>query len=378
MQSNSIVNQRKLIEQYISQNNDLQLVNFYIDDGFSGTNFNRPEFKRLLQDIKNKVINCIIVKDLSRFARNHIEADTYFENIFPALNIRFISVIENIDSYENPESLDNLIVPSKNLLNDAYAKDISKKVKTTLIAKKKNGEFVGSCAPYGYKKSKNNIHKFEKDIEASYNVLLIFNNVLKGKTPMEIANELNNRKILTPALYKQHKGLGNYSQNINGKWNAKIVNKILKNRTYIGELIQGKRKVENYRTHKLINTKQEEWIITEKHHEAIISEEKFNKVQELMKKNKSKINKDGKTDLFYGFLECGDCHSKLKKSGEYYYCESYARYKKCTKHSINRNKIINKLKEETENNEVNKELLINLINKIIIFDDGNIKIDYKN
>ena len=328
--------------------------------------------------MKNKKINCIIVKDLSRFARSHIEADMYFENIFPALNIRFISVIENIDTFENPDSMDNLIVPFKNLLNDAYAKDISKKVKTTLIAKKKKGEFVGSYAPYGYKKSKNNIHKFEKDIEASYNVLLIFNSVLKGKTSTEIANELNNRNILTPALYKQHKSFGNYNKNINGKWNAKIVNKILNNRAYIGELIQGKRKVENYRTHKLINTKQEEWIITKKHHEAIISEEKFNKVQELMKKNKSKVNKDGKTDLFYGFLECGDCHSKLKKSGKYYYCESYARYRKCTKHSINRNKLINIIKEETKNKEINKELLINSINKIIVFDDGVIKIKYKN
>ena len=122
IESNSIVNQRELIDQYISSKEDLELVDYYIDDGYSGTNFNRPGFVRLLQDMKNKKINCIIVKDLSRFARNHIEADIYFENIFPALNIRFISVIENIDSFENPDSMDNLMVPFKNLLNDAYAK----------------------------------------------------------------------------------------------------------------------------------------------------------------------------------------------------------------------------------------------------------------
>ena len=140
MESNSIVNQRELIEQ-------------------CGTNFNRPGFRRLLQDMKNKKINCIIVKDLSRFARSHIEADMYFENIFPALNIRFISVIENIDSFENPDSMDNLIVPFKNLLNDAYAKDISKKVKSALLTKRLNGEFIGTTATYGYLKDPKDKHK---------------------------------------------------------------------------------------------------------------------------------------------------------------------------------------------------------------------------
>ena len=150
MESNSIVNQRKLIEQYISKKGDLKLVDFYIDDGYSGTNFNRPGFKRLLEDKKNKKINCIVVKDLSRFARSHIQADMYFENIFPILNIRFISVTENIDSFENPDSMDNLIVPFKNLLNDAYAKEISKKVKSALTIKRLNGEFIGTSAAYGY------------------------------------------------------------------------------------------------------------------------------------------------------------------------------------------------------------------------------------
>lgn len=127
MVSESITNQKSLLLQYVKENN-LNVYDIYIDDGYSGTNFNRPGFEKLLRDMKNKKINCIIVKDLSRFARSHIEADMYFENIFPALNIRFISIIENIDSFENPDSIDNLIVPFKNLLNDAYAKDISKKV----------------------------------------------------------------------------------------------------------------------------------------------------------------------------------------------------------------------------------------------------------
>ena len=166
MESNSIVNQRELIEQYINGKEDLELIEYYIDYGYSGTNFNRPGFEKLLQDMKNKKINCIIVKDLSRFARNHIEADMYFENIFPALNIRFISVIENIDSFENPDSIDNLIVPFKNLLNDAYAKDISKKVKSALTAKRLNGEFIGTSATYGYLKNPKDKHKLIIDEEA--------------------------------------------------------------------------------------------------------------------------------------------------------------------------------------------------------------------
>lgn len=185
MESNSIVNQRELIEQYINGKEDLELIEYYIDYGYSGTNFNRPGFEKILQDMKNKKINCIIVKDLSGFARNHIEADMYFENIFPALNIRFISVIENIDSFENPDSIDNLIVPFKNLLNDAYAKDISKKVKSALTAKRLNGEFIGTSATYGYLKNPKDKHKLIIDEEASKNVIKIFNDIIEGKTASE-------------------------------------------------------------------------------------------------------------------------------------------------------------------------------------------------
>lgn len=298
------------------------------------------------------------------------------------MNVRFISIIENIDSYENPESLDNYIVPIKNLMNDAYARDILKKIKTVLKNKKVNGEFVGAFAPYGYKKSPDDNHKFVKDMETSYYVLFIFNSILKGETSGEIANELNKRNILTPAMHIREKVLGKCSDDINEKWNAKMINRILKNRTYIGDLIQGKKKVESYRTHKLIDANKDEWIITKNHHELIISEDKFNKVQEIIENNNARINKDGKVDLFYGYLKCGDCGSKFKKSGEYYYCESYARYKKCTKHSINRNKLISKVEEniKIQNKNIkklNRKVLFQLIDNIIIFDNGNIKINYK-
>ena len=339
MESNSIVNQRELIEQYIRNKKDLQLVDYYIDDGYSGTNFNRPGFRRLLQDMKNKKINCIIVKDLSRFARSHIEADMYFENIFPALNIRFISVIENIDSFENPESLDNLIVPFKNLLNDAYAKDISKKVRSALLTKRLNGEFIGTSATYGYLKDPKDKHKLIIDKVASKYVIQIFDSAKEGKTASEIANELNKSGILTPYTYK----VKNDNIGVDKKWNAKMINVILQNRVYIGELIQGKKKVESYRTHKLITTNKDEWIITENHHEPIISKEKFEQVQEIINKNKAaRSNKE--KDLFYSFLKCADCGSSFTlrkvKNYEYYHCTPYVRNSSCTSHSIKKDKLV--------------------------------------
>ena len=383
MESNSIVNQRELIEQYISGKSDLQLVNYYIDDGYSGTNFNRPGFRRLLQDMKNKKINCILVKDLSRFARSHIEADMYFENIFPALNIRFISVIENIDSFENPDSMDNLIVPFKNLLNDAYAKDLSKKVRSALLTKRLNGEFIGTTATYGYLKDPKDKHKLIIDKEVSKNVIKIFNDIIEGKTASEMANELNKNKVLTPYVYK----MKNDNIAINKKWNAKMINVILQNRVYTGDLVQGEKKAENYRTHKLIKANKDEWIITENHHEPIISKEKFDKVQELLSKNKSARNNKEK-DLFYSFLKCADCGSSFTlrkvKNYEYYHCTSYVRDGSCTSHSIRKDKLtevvlkeLNRKFKRTKIDTLTRDILLKNIDSIIISQNKDVIVNFK-
>ncbi len=383
IESNSIVNQRELIEQYISSKSDLQIVDYYIDDGYSGTNFNRPGFRKLLQDMKNKKINCIIVKDLSRFARSHIEADMYFENIFPALNIRFISVIENVDSFENPDSMDNLIVPFKNLLNDAYAKDLSKKVRSALLTKRLNGEFIGTTATYGYLKDPKDKHKLIIDKDASENVIKIFNDIIEGKTASKIANELNKNKVLTPYVYK----MKNDNIAIDKKWNAKMINVILQNRVYTGDLIQGKKKVENYRTHKLITTNKDEWIITENHHEPIISKEKFDEVQEILNKNKSARNNKAK-DLFYSFLKCTDCGSSFTlrkvKNYEYYHCTSYVRDGSCTSHSIRKDKlteiVLEELNKKFKRNKINiitRDILLKNVDSIIISQDGKVNMKFK-
>lgn len=158
-ESNSVINQREIITSFVKENSDLKLFDYYIDDGYSGTNFDRPGFKKLIDDVENNKINCIVVKDLSRFGRNYIEVGNYLEQIFPVSNIRFISINDYIDSYKDPESLNSIIVPFKNLMNDEYSRDISQKVKYALNTRKRNGEFMGSVVPYGYLRSEEDKHK---------------------------------------------------------------------------------------------------------------------------------------------------------------------------------------------------------------------------
>ena len=303
-ESNSVTNQKLIITSFVEKNEDLELIDFYIDDGYSGTTFDRPEYKRMFKDIVEGKVNTIIVKDLSRFGRNHIESDNYLENILPGYNVRFISIIDDIDSLKNPKSVSSIAVPLKNLMNDQYARDISEKVRSTLKIKQLNGEFIGVTAPYGYLKNPKYKHKFIIDKEASYIVKKIFNMILLGKSRKEIAEHLNSKNVLTPSLYKLIKEKNNNEELIRSKkWNAEIVNRILRNETYTGTLIQNIKTKPNYRANKLIDVNKDEWIITENHHEPIISKDKFDEVQKLLDR-KVKANKDNEIDLFSGYLKC--------------------------------------------------------------------------
>ena len=212
---------------------------FYIDDGYSGTTFDRPEFKRMIKDITEDKVNTIIVKDLSRFGRNHIEADNYIENFLPGYNVRIISINDNIDTLKLPKSNAYIEIPLKNLMNDCYARDISEKVKSTLKVKQQNGDFIGTFAPYGYLKDPKDKHKLIIDRDSSIIVRKIFDMILLGKSRKEIADFLNDNNILTPSLYKINKEKTNNEEfALSKKWNAEIVNRILRNETYTGTLIQ--------------------------------------------------------------------------------------------------------------------------------------------
>ena len=283
--------------------------------------------------------------------------------------------------------MDNLIVLFKNLLNDAYAKDISKKVKSVLTAKRLNGEFIGTSATYGYLKNPKDKHKLIIDKVASKYVIEIFNGIIEGKTASEIADELNKNNILTPATYKRKNELESNNIETDKRWNAKMINVILQNRVYTGDLIQGKKKVENYRSHKLITTKKDEWIIIKNNHKPIITKDKFDKVQEIIEKNKcTRSNKE--KDLFYRFLKCSDCGSSFTlrkaKNYEYYHCTSYVRNGSCTSHSTRKDKlvefVIEELNKKSKRNKIDtltRDILLKNIDSIIISQNSAINIKFK-
>lgn len=392
-ESNSVTNQRELINSYISEDKELNVYDYYIDDGWSGTNFDRPDFKRLIADVENNVINTIIVKDLSRFGRNYIEVGNYLEQIFPVNSIRFIAINDCIDSYKDPESINSIIVPFKNLMNDEYCRDISQKVKYALNTRKRNGEFMGSMIPYGYIRSSEDKHKLVIDDEAAKVVKKIFKNALKGLGTTAIARKLNKDGINTPSLHKINvlKIKCNYrNSGKNNYWNDSMVAHILRNRVYLSEMVQCKYKTVSYKIHKRVKNSKENWIIVKGTHEALVSKEDLKWIQE---KYYTKIiqtrRKNHDYALFSGFLICNDCHRELyylesrrpRKDGsrlKYYICgTNKVNSKGCTPHrikeddlieivrkSINKQiKLVTKLNDDLELISKNKKLSNNIWKK---------------
>ncbi|MBR0350841.1 MAG: recombinase family protein [Clostridia bacterium] len=354
--SNSILNQKEIIDAFLKKNIDIKIYNTYIDDGYSGTDFERPAFKKLFRDMQNSEFNTIIVKDLSRLGRNYIEAGNFIEQIFPLFNIRFISVNDNIDSFLNPTSINNINISLKNLVNEEYCKDISKKVKSAFETLRKNGKFVSGYAPYGYCKDKNDIHHLVIDEETAKVVKLIFNLCLSGLGGIKIAEELNRRKIVNPSTYRKIKTKKiNEISKLDSCWTASIVNKILQNPVYYGVLIQGKTKMKSYKIHKQERIPEEEWTITKNAHDIIIDKETFDKVQQIRSKRKFNWNRSKtKSTIFAGNLKCAECGKNMtkiitsqknvngKKIIKYaYVCSTYARRSKdlCSKHYIDEEKL---------------------------------------
>ncbi len=377
-ESNSIINQRQIIDNYLKEHKEYKLVDYYVDDGYSGTNFDRPEFQRMLEDIKNKKIDVIIIKDLSRFGRNYIETGNFVEVVFPAMGVSVISVDENYEM----DSLDYYgsdYVPLRNLFNDMYAKDISKKVRSSLIVKKHNGEFVGKLAPYGYIKDPKDKHKFLIDKNVSHIIKKIFDMILDGKSRKEVADFLNQNDILTPSEYLNINT--DKDVTVMKKWNSEMVNSILRNENYTGTLFQGKKRKLNYRVNKKINIDKENWIVTENHHEAIINKEKFDKVQDILDRQ-TKVNKDGSIDILSGFLKCKCCGSNmLKRSSKgkvYYYCSNYYRKKSCENNkSLSRSILDELIKKELKITDITRLNIDNNIKYIYVVSNDKIEVEYK-
>ena len=349
-ESNSVTSQKTLLNEFIEEHDDLIVYDTYIDDGFTGTDFNRPSFQRLLQDMRNGNINCVIVKDLSRLGRNYIEVGNYIEQVFPLFNIRFIAINDFVDSFKNPASTNTILVPFKNLINDEYCRDTSIKIRTSLNGKKKKGEFIGAFPSYGYIKDPKDKHKLIIDESVVDIIKNIFDwNVNEGLGKIAICYRLNDLGVLNPTGHKKLELGQNYNnygiQDNTYTWTPSTVRNILNNEVYIGNTVQGKRKTKSYKVHKVEQVSKEEWVRVENTHESIIDKETFEKAQELSRRDTKVSQKTKELSVWAGFLKCADCRramnkkSSTNKSGskyEYYICSTYRKKsnKLCTKHSI--------------------------------------------
>ena len=307
--------------------------------------------------MKAKKINAIIVKDLSRLGRNYIEVGNYIEQIFPLFDIRFIALNDGIDSYKDPKSINNVIVPFKNLMNDEYCRDISNKIRSVFDTKKKNGEYLSPYAPYGYVKDPENKHHLIIDPESASIVKLIYKWTLEGMGRTKIAQKLNEMGVLNPLGYKTQILKLKYNRKIINKdtsytWESSVINNILRNEVYCGDMVQNKGKLLSYKVHKYIRNPKEDWIRVENTHEAIIDRKTFEKVQDAIISRDTRVGQDGNLSIYAGHIKCADCGRSMMKrlchneKGEqrgyfYYACTTYVRKSKdlCTRHSIRSDKL---------------------------------------
>ncbi len=344
-ESESIANQRELIKAYIRERADIELYDIYADDGFSGSNFDRPEFKRMMYDIEAGRVNCVIVKDLSRFGRDYIESGRYIQKTFPALGVRFIALTDHFDSFTADTGESSIVLPVKNFINDSYCRDISTKVKSGLEVKRRNGEYLSPFAVYGYRKDTENRNRLVVDEYAAEIVRKIFAWKIGGMAVAAIAEQLNGLGILSPKEYKKSLGL-KYNSGFSGTgrslWGSTSVKRILTDETYLGHLVQGKTQKVNYKVKKSVKKPKEEWVRAENIHEPLVSKDDFQIVQNLLKSDSRLGPGMEKAGLFAGLLFCGDCGEQMvrrvnrykEKKKVYYICSTKNRGKGCSRHSI--------------------------------------------
>ena len=338
-ESDSIINQQRVIEDYCVSHSELHIEKHYADDGYTGTNFDRPAFQQMLADLKVGKVNCVIVKDLSRFGRDYIDMGYYLERVFPALGVRFIAINDAVDSEKGPY---DMLLPLKNVFNAQYAKDISGKVRSAFAVKQKRGEFVGAFASYGYLKDPENRNHLIIDPAAAPVVRRIFELTAQGIGQVKVAQMLNDEALPCPSEYKRLMGEKYSNSRRLGKtcyWTYSTVHKIVRNEMYIGNMVQ-RRAVRASMHGKARAVKKSEWIVVESTHEAIISRELWDAAQAQISRNARTMDFESNVGLLAGFIRCGDCGRAMVKtvwSGRTHYsCGSYRRYgfTACTKHYI--------------------------------------------
>ena len=353
----SIENQTSICKEYVEEHPDLKLYDIYEDNGKKGTNFDRPEFNRLMDDIRVGKVKCVLVKDLSRFGRDYIEAGEYLEKIFPFLGVRFISITDGYDSLTAGDAEGALMIPLKNMINDVYAKDISRKIITSFRARQEKGEYLPAFPPYGYVKSKTKAYRYEVDEEVAPYVRMIFEWKAAGVSHSEICKRLNDMGAVTPARRKVELGIWHAEKYKHTIWHGRTIIDIMKNATYTGTLVYGRMPKSLYQGIKCHRAKPDEWRCIPDAHEAIVSQELFDKVQKIFDERSERMQKkwaeskqvrDKIVNLFVKRIYCGDCGKRMRfvkgnnalRDKNFYYtnyvCGGYldSGYRNCTRHSI--------------------------------------------
>ena len=339
-ESNSIVNQKQLILGFLQDKPDIKVVSIRIDDGYTGTNFDRPQFQLMMDDIKAGLINCVVVKDLSRFGREYINAGKYIDRLFLYNGIRLIAINDGIDTITRTQS-DELNITLKNLINDSYCRDMSIKVRSHLQVKRKNGEYIGAFTPFGYRKAENDHNQLEIDDYAASVVEDIFRWKLEGMSQDGIAKRLTADGVLSPMEYKKSQGERFKTGFETGKqtqWTSVAVRRILTNPVYIGTLIQGIRTKPNYKINTVIVNDEDKWVKVENAHKPIVSERIFNLVQRLLLLDTRTSPKERVVHPLAGLVICGDCKGPMVKTSTssggkkycYYICDTNKKHKGCT------------------------------------------------
>lgn len=348
-ESNSISNQKNLIKDFLKGKDDIIVVSERVDDGYSGSNFERPGFQMMMDDIRRGTVDCVIVKDLSRFGREYIDSGKYIERLFPALGVRFIAVNDHIDSKEE-SSRDDIVVPFKNLMNDAYCRDISIKIRSHLEVKRRNGEYIGAFTPYGYKKDENDKSRLVPDLYAAGVVKDIFRMKLHGMSQTAIADRLNEQGILSPMEYKHSLGIriqDNFKTHEQAEWSSMSVRRVLENEVYVGTLTQGKHSTPNHKIKKIMDKPEEEWVRIEDNHEPVISRREFAIVQRLLGMDTRTSPNEDEVYVLSGLAVCADCGAPMIKRNvpaggkvySYYICSKNAATKQCGTHRIPKDKL---------------------------------------
>lgn len=354
--SNSISNQKALIMDFLKSHAEIEIHSVYADDGYSGVSFERPNFQRMLEDIRKGIVNCVIVKDLSRFGRNYIEAGRYIEKIFPMLGVRFIAVTDCYDSLKKDNGSE-MVVPFKNLINDAYSRDISIKIRSNLEIKRRKGDYTGAFLAYGYLKSEEDKNRIVVDGYAAEVVKDIFRMKLSGMGQQAIADRLNSQSILSPLAYKGSIGIRlktSFGTGDGAEWNYVSVTRVLKNEIYTGVLVQGRHTTPNYKVKSRVEKPEAEWVRIKDNHEAIISPKEFALVQRLLKTDTRRPPAGERVYPLAGVVSCGDCMENMVRktvpSGGkqyiYYVCAGNKKQKKnCSPHSISEKELMSAVLE---------------------------------